>query len=56
MAVLTWSELIKLGTLSLIMMFAGSHVVHSYYKPLDDLDELVEKELQRRRTEQNVTS
>lgn len=30
------------------MTMAGSNMVHNYYKPLADLDELVEKELSRR--------
>lgn len=28
---------------SLLTMFAGAQTVHVYYKPLDDLDEYIEK-------------
>jgi len=34
-------------TASLLSMFAGAQLVHSFYKPLADLDDLVEAEKER---------
>lgn len=34
---------------SLLTMFAGAQTVHIYYKPLDDLEEYIEKEKQKRK-------
>lgn len=36
---------ISLVTLSMLAMFSGSQVVHMVFKPLDDLDDLIEQEL-----------
>lgn len=34
---------------SLLTAFAGAQVVHNYYKPLADLEDLIQEELERRR-------
>ncbi|XP_015590459.1 uncharacterized protein C12orf73 homolog [Cephus cinctus] len=39
---------------AMLTMFAGAQVVHMYYRPLDDLDELVQRELERRRAEKST--
>ncbi|XP_071453802.1 ubiquinol-cytochrome c reductase complex assembly factor 6 [Hetaerina americana] len=41
----TWPNYLKFFTAAMISMFAGSQVVHIYYKPLNDMDELVQKEM-----------
>lgn len=40
----TWSVYIRYMTAAMLSMFAGAQVVHSYYRPLDDLEELIKKE------------
>lgn len=40
----TWGKYLTFSVAALLSMFAGSEVVHRYYKPLNDLDEYVEKE------------
>lgn len=42
---------VKVLVISALSMMAGSSVVHNYYKPLDDLEEYVEREIQRRKAE-----
>ncbi|XP_008546187.1 protein brawnin [Microplitis demolitor] len=44
-------EYIRFFIAAMITTFAGAQVVHSYYRPLDDMDQLVEEEM-KRRTEQ----
>ncbi|XP_031628083.1 uncharacterized protein LOC116343906 [Contarinia nasturtii] len=41
---------IALLVISAASMLAGSNVVHQYYKPLDDLEEYVEREIQNRKS------
>lgn len=43
----SWSRYLTYATCSLLSMFAGSEVVHRYYRPLQDLNEYVEKEKQK---------
>jgi len=45
----TWSVYLKFATAAALSMFAGSQFVHSFYRPLQDLDSMVEKEKQRLR-------
>ncbi|XP_057320497.1 ubiquinol-cytochrome-c reductase complex assembly factor 6 [Microplitis mediator] len=44
-------EYIRFFIAAMISAFAGSQLVHTYYRPLDDMDQLVEEEI-KRRTEQ----
>ncbi|XP_058818614.1 ubiquinol-cytochrome-c reductase complex assembly factor 6 [Topomyia yanbarensis] len=38
-------EYVKFMAAAFLAMFAGSQVVHIYYKPLKDLDHFVKKEI-----------
>lgn len=42
----SWMRYISLITIGMGSMLAGSQVVHNMYRPLDDLMNLVDKELQ----------
>ncbi|XP_073987439.1 ubiquinol-cytochrome c reductase complex assembly factor 6 sloth 2 [Rhodnius prolixus] len=44
----SWPQYLKVVTAALISMFAGAQIVHNVYRPLDDLDELVQKEIDKR--------
>lgn len=48
---LSYGAYFKIVAVSVISMAAGSQVVHEYYKPLTDLEEYVEREIQRRKSE-----
>lgn len=37
--------------IGLISMAAGAQMVHQYYQPLSDLEDYVEREIARRKTE-----
>ena len=39
----TWGQYLRLGTAALLSMMAGAQTVHHLYRPLDDLDDLVEQ-------------
>lgn len=43
----SWPRYLTFLTAAMLSMFAGSQTVHYYYRPLDDLNELIEKELER---------
>ncbi|XP_067012220.1 ubiquinol-cytochrome c reductase complex assembly factor 6 [Anabrus simplex] len=49
----TWPTYLKFAASAMISMFAGAQVVHVYYKPLDDMNVLVEKELDRLKTDKS---
>lgn len=49
----SFRKVIAVFAISLVSMMAGSNVVHQYYKPLDDLEEYVEREIQRRKLSKN---
>lgn len=40
--------------LSLISMFGGTQVVHMIYRPLDDLDDLIEEAIKARLSEEQI--
>lgn len=44
----TWTKYICVTSAALLSMFTGSQVVHYFYRPLDDLDDLVQMEVERR--------
>ncbi|XP_012268841.2 protein brawnin [Athalia rosae] len=44
----SWPRYLSFFTAAMLSMFAGSQTVHYYYKPLDDLNDLIEQELKRR--------
>ena len=46
---LSWPRYVTFFTVGLLTMLSGSQIVHLYYKPLDDLEDLVEEELARRK-------
>lgn len=43
----TIGQYVKFASSALLSMFLGSHVVHTYYRPLKDLDKYIEKELDK---------
>lgn len=43
----SWSKYSLFFTAAMVSMFAGSQVVHIYYKPLQDLDNYIEKEKEK---------
>lgn len=43
----SWPTYLKFTTAALLSMFAGSQVVHVYYKPLNDLDKYIEEEIKQ---------
>lgn len=47
----TWSVYLRFTAASLLSMFAGAQVVHIYYRPLDEMDKLVEMEVKKLRQE-----
>ncbi|XP_076316651.1 LOW QUALITY PROTEIN: ubiquinol-cytochrome c reductase complex assembly factor 6 sloth 2 [Tachypleus tridentatus] len=48
---LTWSKYLKYTGSAFFAMVAGAQVVHMIYRPLDDLEKLIEEEKQRQREE-----
>lgn len=47
----TWPRYIAFVSAAMMTTLAGAQVVHTFYKPLDDLETLVQKELERRKKE-----
>lgn len=43
----SWSTYLKFVAAASISAMFGAQVVHSIYRPLEDLDDLVKKELER---------
>ncbi|XP_019866695.1 protein brawnin [Aethina tumida] len=41
----SWSRYLKFFCAAFLSMAAGSQAVHLYYRPLEDIDKYVEKEL-----------
>ncbi|KAK9309737.1 hypothetical protein QLX08_000726 [Tetragonisca angustula] len=48
---ISWFRYISFLTLSFISTACGSQVVHLIYRPLDDLDDLIEEAFQNRLSE-----
>ena len=46
---LTWPRYLSFFAASMLTALAGSQLVHDYYKPLNDLEDLVQQELERRK-------
>ncbi|XP_033219806.1 uncharacterized protein C12orf73 [Belonocnema kinseyi] len=46
---LSYPRYITYFTASLLTALAGAQTVHKFYRPLDDLNDLVEEELARRK-------
>lgn len=42
----SWGQYSKFFVAAMLSMLAGSQVVHMYYRPLDDLDVYIKKELE----------
>jgi len=40
----SWPTYLKFVSLASLSMFAGSHAVHVYYRPLNDLEEYVKQQ------------
>jgi hypothetical protein len=43
----SWSTYLKFFVASMVSMMLGAQAVHAYYQPLSDLNQLVEKEIDR---------
>jgi hypothetical protein len=43
----SWPTYLKFFVASMVSMMLGAQAVHACYRPLDDLSQLVEKELER---------
>lgn len=41
----TWGQYLSFSVAAMISMLAGSQIVHQHYKPLQDLNEYINKEL-----------
>lgn len=51
-----WSTYIKFLCAATVSMLFGAQIVHSVYRPLDDLDELVQKEIEQMKMERRLQS
>lgn len=45
----SWGKYLTFMSCAMLSMFAGSQVVHKYYRPLDDFNKYVEREIQARK-------
>lgn len=45
----SWGTYLKFFSAAMVSMMAGSQLVHIYYRPLDDLEELIEVEVQKKK-------
>jgi hypothetical protein len=43
----SWPQYLKFFVAAMVSMLLGSQAVHVYYRPLDDLSELVQQEVER---------
>lgn len=41
----TWGQYLSFSAAAMLSMFAGSQIVHQYYKPLQNLHEYINREL-----------
>lgn len=48
---MSYKIVFKIVVTAAVSMASGSSVVHSYYKPLNDLEDYVQREIEKRRTE-----
>ncbi|XP_019882692.1 uncharacterized protein LOC109609908 [Camponotus floridanus] len=48
---LSWPRYITFCSVAMITMLSGAQWVHQIYRPLDDLEDLVEQRLKERRKE-----
>lgn len=42
----TWGQYLSFSAAAMLSMLAGSQVVHQYYRPLQDLNKYINRELQ----------
>jgi len=43
----SWPQYVKFFVAAMVSMLLGAQAVHVYYRPLDDLNELVQQEVER---------
>jgi len=43
----SWPQYLKFFVAAMVSMVLGAQAVHVYYRPLDDLNELVQQEVER---------
>ncbi|XP_017889343.1 uncharacterized protein LOC108630516 [Ceratina calcarata] len=53
---MTWPKFLSFITLAALAMASGSQCVHVIYKPLDDLDDLIEEAVKKRLSERQDSS
>lgn len=49
----SWPTYLKFVAAASLSMFFGAQIVHNIYRPLEDLDDLVQKELKRLKEERS---
>lgn len=53
---MTWPKFITFTTLGFLAMVSGAQTVHNIYRPLDDLDDLIEEAVKKRLSERQNSS
>lgn len=43
----SWGQYIRFTTAAMLSMFAGSQMVHIFYRPLDDFDKYVKEAMEK---------
>ncbi|XP_044736278.1 protein brawnin [Chrysoperla carnea] len=52
----SWPTYLKFFAAAMLSMMAGSQVVHMYYRPLDDMNELIEAEIRKKKLAESAIS
>lgn len=50
----SWGRYLSFTAAAMVSMFAGSHVVHTFYRPLDDLPQYVKTEIEKKHVNVSV--
>lgn len=50
----SWGRYLTFWAAAMASMMAGSQVVHTYYRPLDDLEQYVKKEIEEKHVNVSV--
>lgn len=50
----SWGRYLSFTAAATVSMFAGSQVVHTYYRPLDDLPQYVKTEIEKKHVNVSV--
>ncbi|XP_067642141.1 ubiquinol-cytochrome c reductase complex assembly factor 6 [Eurosta solidaginis] len=52
----SWGQYMKFLTAAMLSMMAGSQLVHMYYKPLEDLNTYIEREMKNLKKHEETKS